>query len=113
MAGGIQKSNVCVQPMQHCLFGKYGDSPLLLHGIRIKKGIFVIHSSHRADSPGLVQQALRQRCLSRVYMGKNSKADILFWGIFFILQNFVHGKCPFLSHVFGRSRFLFSFHIQF
>ena len=73
MARRIQKGNIHLFCMQDRLLGKDGDAPLPLQLIRVQIGISVIHPAQSADITALVEERLRERCLSRVHMSHQAQ----------------------------------------
>ena len=69
MARGIQQGDLRVLEREHRLLGEDGDAPLPLHGIRVQKGVLVVHPAQLPQGPAPVQQRLGQRGLPRVHVG--------------------------------------------
>ena len=58
------------------LFGKNGNAALSFQGIRIQKGVPMIHAAFFPDGPGQIQQTLGQGRLAGVYMSQQTQTDI-------------------------------------
>ena len=78
MAGRIKQRQTHVAICQLCLSREDCNAALLLHVVRIQKGISVIHTALLPDSPRYIQHALRKRCFSRVHMCKYSCNQMFF-----------------------------------
>ena len=78
MARGIEKGHFPVPQGQPCLFGEDCDSSGSLQLIVIEKGIAVVDPADFSDAAPKIENALRQRCLSRIHMGKNAQCQFFF-----------------------------------
>ena len=75
---GVSSRVISVSPhRQHRLLGEDGDAPLPLHGVRVQKGIPVVHPSQAPQGAALIEQRLGQRGLPRVHMGQYSDDQLL------------------------------------
>ena len=82
MAGGVQQRHFRVSYGQQRLLGEDGDAPLPLDGIRIQKGVPVVHPAQLPQCPAAVEQRLGQGCFSGVHMGQDAQ------------DQFLHGFAP-------------------
>ena len=82
MAGGVQQRHLRIAQRQQRLLGEDGDAPLPLDGIRIQKGVPVVHPPQLPQRAAAVEQCLGQGCFSGVHMGQDAQ------------DQFLHGFAP-------------------
>ena len=76
MARRVQQGDLRVRQGKHRLLGEDGDAPLPLHGVRVQKGVLVVHPAQAPQGAALVQQRLGQCGLPRVHMGQYSNDQL-------------------------------------
>ena len=69
---GVQQGDLRVPHRQQRLLGENGDAPLPLHGVRIQKGISMVHTPQLAQLSRPVEQGLGEGGLSRVHVGQDA-----------------------------------------
>ena len=70
MARGVQQGELGLRQGEHRLLGKNGDAPGPLQGVRVQKGVPVVHPPHLPQRPRLVEHGLAEGGLPRVHMGQ-------------------------------------------
>ena len=72
VAGGVQQRHRQAGHFQQRLLGKDGDAPGPLLGVRVQKGVAVVHAAQAAQGPAAVQKPLGKGGFARIHMGKNA-----------------------------------------
>ena len=70
MARGVQQGDLYTGQRQHRLLGKNGDAPGPLQGVRVQKGVAVVHPPQLPQRPRPVEHGLAQGGLARVHVGQ-------------------------------------------
>ena len=69
MPGGVHQGQVRPVPGEAGFLGKNGDAPVLLHPVRIEKGVAMVHPALAPDGAGKKEHGFGKGGFSRVHMG--------------------------------------------
>ena len=72
MARGVEENKGPLCPLKSCKLREDRDAALFLHGIRVEKGILVVHPAPHSDRTGKVKDALGERRLASIDVGQDS-----------------------------------------
>ena len=73
VARRVDEGEAAALPREPRLPRKHRDAPLALDGVRVQRGVAVIHTARPAQRPGHEQQLLAQGGLARVHVGHHRK----------------------------------------